>query len=128
MKKLLIFPILIILGACAQLQAIQGVYNTVTTATVSSGDVVIAANAFDVLKVTAVNYGNYCISQNFPRPVCSAGNRRIVIKAVRAGTAARVQLEASINTGQPAVASVYNALIVAVQALQASPINTVKGS
>lgn len=126
MKKLLLATALALsLGACADL---QGIYTLATTATVPAGSVIIAANSFDALKATAVNYGNYCVSQRFPQPVCSASNRRTVIKAVNAGTAARVQLEASINTGQPAIATVYNVLIGAVNSLQTSPINTLKGS
>ena len=124
MKRILIIGFLLLLGACAQL---QGVYNLATTATVPAGDVVIAANAFDALKATAVNYGHYCVDQKFPQPVCSAANRRGVIKAIRTGTAARIQLEASINTGQPALSTVYNVLIASVNVLNASPINTVKG-
>lgn len=113
------------LGGCANL---QGIYTLATTATVPAGDVVIAANAFDALKGTAVNYANYCVAQHFPVPVCSKANRRAVIKAVNSGTAAKVQLEASITTAQPALSTVYNTLIAAVNALQASPISTVKGS
>lgn len=124
MKKFLLLALLT-LGGCAQL---NGIYNAATTATVSAGDVVIAANAFDALKATAINYGNYCVAQHFPVPICSKSNRRAVIKAVNSGTAARVQLEASINTGQSALSTVYNVLIAAVNSLQASPINTVKGS
>lgn len=113
------------LGGCASL---QNVYTLATTATVPVGTVVITANAFDALKATAINYANYCVAQKFPQPTCSAANRRSVIKAVNAGTAARVQLEASINTTQPALSTVYNTLVAAVNALTASPINTVKGS
>lgn len=126
MKKLVLAAALALaLGGCANL---SGIYTLATTATVPAGDVVIAANAFDALKATAVNYGNYCITQHFPVPVCSKANRRSVIKAVNTGSAARVQLEASINTAQPAIATVYNTLIAAVNALQSSPINTVKGN
>lgn len=124
MKKLALL-LALALGGCANL---QGIYNLATTATVPANEVVIAANAFDALKATATNYGQYCVTQKFPQPVCSAANRRAVIKSVNAGTAARVQLEASINTNQPAIATVYNVLIGAVNALQTSPINSVKGS
>ena len=124
MKRFILLAVVLALGGCAQL---QGVYTAATTATVSAGNVVIAANAFDALKATAINYGNYCVAQHFPRPVCSASNRRSVIRAVNAGTAARIQLEASINTGQPALATVYNVLIAAVNSLQTSPINVSKG-
>jgi hypothetical protein len=115
------------LAGCAGLTKLQNVYEVATTATVPASDVVIAANAFDALKATATNYGNYCVSQNFPRPICSAANRRIVIRSVNSGTKARIALESSISTGTPAVASVYNALIAAVNSLQDSPVNTVKG-
>lgn len=113
------------LAGCANL---QGIYTLATTATVPASSVVIAANSFDALKATAINYANYCVAQKFPQPVCSAANRRSVIKAVNAGTAARIQLEASITTSQPAISTVYNTLIAAVNSLTASPINTVKGS
>jgi len=126
MKKLLsIAALALSLGACAQL---KGAYTVATTSTVPAGDVVIAANSFDALKATAINYGRYCIDQKYPKPVCSASNRRSVIKAVNSGTSARIQLESSINTGQPALSTIYNVLIAAVNNLNASPINTVKGS
>lgn len=133
MKKLLILAALgVSLGGCAQLKTalteIQGVYTFATTATVTSGQAGIVANAYDALKVTATNYGNYCIVQKFPQPLCSAANRRAVIRGVAAGTAARAQIEAAVVSGQPVAAAVYNALVSAVQALQATPINTVKGS
>ena len=133
MKKLLVLLLLApLVAGCAQLQTalddIRATYTFATTTTVAPGQVAIVANAFDALKATAVNYGNYCIAQKFPQPVCSASNRRIVIKAVNAGTAARIQLEAAISTGQPATATLYNALVAAVQSLQGSAINSVKGS
>jgi hypothetical protein len=127
-----IAALVIALGGCTQfktaLSDLQGAYTFATTATVSSGQAGIVANAYDALKVTATNYGNYCIAQKFPQPLCSAANRRAVIKGVAAGTAARAQIEAAVTTGQPIVGTVYNALVSAVNALQATPINTVKGS
>lgn len=129
MKRLILtIALSLALAGCSGLQTLQTAYTAVTTATVPANEVVVAANAFDALKATAVNYGQYCITQHFPRPVCSAANRRAVIKYVNAGTAARVQLEASITTEQPAIASVYNALIAAVNSLQSLPIHTVKGT
>ena len=133
MRKLLILAAVgLSLGGCAQLKnafnEIKGAYTYATTTTVSSGQAAIVANAYDTLKATAVNYGNYCIAQKFPHPVCSASNRRAVIKAVRAGDAARAQIEAPIITGQPVTATIYNTLVAVIQQLQATPINTVKGS
>ena len=123
-KIILAFTLALSLGACANL---QGIYTLATTATVPASDVIIAANSFNAVKATATNYGRYCIAQQFPQPICSAANRRAVIKAVRSGTAARNALEGSMNSGQPAIATVYNTLISAVNALNASPINTVNG-
>src|SRR6185437_16162765 len=133
MKKLFVIALLSLsLGACAQLQTaldeVKGAYTFATTATVTPGQAGIVANAFDALKVTATNYPNYCITQKFPKPVCSAANRRAVIRGVNAGTAARAQIEAAVSTNQPVAGTIYNALVSAVQALQATPINTVKGS
>lgn len=133
MKRLILIAALgLSLAGCAQFQTalsdLQGAYTFATTATVSSGQAGIVANAYDALKVTATTYGNYCITQKFPLPLCSAANRRAVIKGVAAGTAARAQIEAAVGTGQPIAGTVYNALVSAVNALQATPINTVKGS
>ncbi|MDE2602692.1 MAG: hypothetical protein KGL62_10040 [Bradyrhizobium sp.] len=130
-KLLMIAAVGLSLGGCAQLQTAlseaRSVYTYATTKTVASGQAAIVANAYDTLKATAVNYGNYCITQRFPKPVCSASNRRAVIKAVRAGDAARAQIEAPITTGQPVAATLYNTLVAVIQQLQAAPINVAKG-
>ncbi len=125
MKQLLAIGLALWLGACATLQAdlakITQVYTVVTTATVSPTTVIVTANAFDALKATAVNYARYCIQGKFVDPICSAPNRRNVVKAVRSGTAARNQLELSITTNTPATATIYNVLVAAVNGLQGSP-------
>jgi hypothetical protein len=131
MKKLFVIALLgLSLGACAQLQTaiddVKGAYTFATTTTVTPGQAGIVANAYDALKGTAVNYGNYCISQKFPQPVCSAANRRAVIKAMRAGDAARIQIEIPLATSQPVTATLYNTLVAAVNALKAAPINVAK--
>lgn len=121
MKRLIIAAALTLsLGACSTLDTIQ----QVATATVPAQAVIPAANAFDILKGTATNYGRYCIANKMPEPVCSASNRRIVIKFVRSGTSARNQLEASLTTGQPAAASVYNTLVAAIQGLKGTPVTS----
>lgn len=106
------------LGACSTLQQVQ----QVATAEVPAVAVVATANAFDILKGTATNYGRYCIANQMPVPICSASNRRAVIRFVRSGTSARNQLEASLISGTPAAASVYNVLVAAVQGLQGTPV------
>ena len=98
-----------------------GVYRTVTESTVPPETVIPAANAFDILKAGAVNYGRYCIKMKMQPAICDASIRRVVIKSVRAGTNARNQLEASVEQKQPALSSIYNVLVAAVSNLQNSP-------
>lgn len=119
MRKILIAAALALsVSGCTTLQTVQ----QVATATVPASVVIPTANAFDVLKGTATNYGRYCIANKMPEPVCSAGNRRAVIRFGRSGTAARNQLESSVINGTPAAASIYNVLAAAVQGLQGTPV------
>lgn len=124
MKRLILAAALALsLGACSTLDTINTIQQ-VATATVPASVVIPAANAFDILKGTAVNYGRYCIANKMPEPICSASNRRIVVKFVRSGTSARNQLEVSLTTGQPATASVYNTLVAAIQGLKGTPVTS----
>lgn len=119
MKRLFIALALgLSLVGCSTLATLQ----QVSTATVPASVVIPAANAFDILKAAATNYGRYCIQQKMAPAICDASTRRIVVKAVRAGTGARNQMEISVANNQPAIASVYNVLVAAVQSLQASPV------
>lgn len=111
-----------------RIDLVTGVFDMVTDATVPANVVIPAANAFDILKAAATNYGSYCIGRRqatgaWPA-VCSADIRRNVIRSVRAGTAARNQIEESFETGQPVLGSVYNILVSAVRGLKGSPANT----
>jgi hypothetical protein len=125
MRKFIILGLASFLGGCVTLQGdiakLQQVYTIVTTATVPPSTIIITANAFDALKATAINYGTYCIQGKFIDPICSAANRRIVVKAIRTGTAVRNQLELSISSGTPASATLYNVLVSAVNSLSQSP-------
>jgi len=131
-KIVLVLTLAAGLAGCAQLQTaitdLKGAYEFATTTTVTAGQTGIVANAYDALKGTAVNYGNYCVARKFPQPVCSAANRRAVIKAVRSGDAARAQIEVPITSGQPVAAIIFNTLVAAVNALKTTPINVAKGS
>lgn len=113
------------LSACAglqkQIEFAAGVYTTVTETEVPAKFVVPLANSFDILKAAATNYARYCIKQQMAPAICSADIRRQVVRAVRSGTAARNQLEVSLETGQPALGSVYNVLVSAVNGLKSSP-------
>lgn len=121
MRRLIIFGLALALTGCGTITKLQQVYTVVTETTVPPSTVVVAANAFDALKATATNYGRYCIQGKFVDAICSAANRRIVVKAVRSGTAARNQLELSVTTNTPAAATLYNVLVVAVNSLTQSP-------
>ena len=113
------------LAGCAGLQqrldSISGVYTAVTETTVPASVVIPTANAFNILKAGATNYARYCIMQKMAPAICSAATRRIVVKAVRAGTRARDQMEASVESNQPALSSIYNLLVAAVNDLKSSP-------
>jgi len=116
------------LGGCAsELQKFQQAVSIVTETTVPPTSIIVAANAFNGIKATATNYLRWC-KTNLSQPACSPSNRRNVIKYVRAGTAARNQLETYLTTNSNAPATIYNALIAAYDALNdpsQTPVTTV---
>src|SRR6266704_5085986 len=107
MKKLLILTLVLSLGACANL---RNVYTAITEATVSPTQIIVAANAFDALEGTATQYLVYCKS-NLATAICSADNRRSIIKYVRTGRAARNQLETYVASGNAGPSALYNTLV-----------------
>ncbi len=118
MKRLaLILALTLSLGACANLKT---AYQIITEASISPTQIIVAANAFDALEGTATQYLVYCKS-NLATPVCSADNRRSVIKYVRSGRAARNQLETYIASGNAGPAGLYNTLIAAINQLNLTP-------
>lgn len=122
MKRILLIAALALSAAgCAQLQGLKSAYSIVTESTVPAQSVIVAANAFDALQGTATQYLIYC-KANLATAICSAANRRNVIKYVRVGRAARNQLETSIASGANGPAPVYNALIAAITQLNASAV------
>lgn len=121
MKKLAIILVALWLGGCAQLGLLRDAYNYAEGTTVSPQAILIASNAFNALEGTATNYFNYCRSR-LVETVCSADNRRKVIKGVRAGRAARTTLEGYFDRSAPAPAVVYNTLIDAIAVLRLTPI------
>jgi len=121
-KILVIIALAVSLGACAQLQKLEQAYTFVSGSTVPPQAVVVAANTFDGLQGTATQYLIYC-KANLSQPICVATNRRNVIRYVRAGRAARNQLESYIAQGASAPATIYNTLIAAISSLQASAAN-----
>lgn len=127
MKRLL--PVILLalgLAGCATIQNIEGAFNVVTTTTVQPSYVNIAVNTYYGLKATATQYGTYCITNKFPQPACSAANRRGVIKFVKAGDGAVSALQPALASGQPLLSTTYNALVGAINGLQAAPITVAK--
>lgn len=119
MRKIVLALAFVLSGCAGDLQKLQTVYTIVTESTVSPTAIVVAANSFDAIEATATQYLVYC-KANLAQPVCSADNRRVVIRAVRSGRSARNQLETYITQQTPAPAPVYNVLITAINTLQAS--------
>jgi hypothetical protein len=115
MKKiLLLVPLLLTLGACASLQT---AWSVVTGTSVSPTQIVVAANAFDAGEATATQYLLYC-KANAVIAACALKTRQQVVAAVRAGRAARNQLEPYIVSGSAGPSAVYNTLVAAVTSLQ----------
>ncbi len=122
MKKLVIaLALAAALSGCAALQKFENIYTDVSGTTISPQTVYLAVNTFDAAKATATQYFSYCRA-NLTMPICSANNRRAVLKYVRAGTAARNQLETYLQAGSPAPAAIFNTLKAAVDSLQTSAI------
>lgn len=116
MKKLLFAALLLFpLGGCATLQTD---WTIITGASVSPTQIIVAANAFDAAEATATQYLNYCHSAVPAPSYCALTTRQSLVKAVRAGIAARKQLEPYITSGAAGPSALYNTLVATVQALQ----------
>lgn len=120
MKRLfLVLTLALGLSGCAALQKLEDIYTQVSGSTISPQTVYIAVNAFDATKITAANYFTYCRA-HLTINACSADNRRFVLKYIKAGTAARNQLEVYLVAGTAAPIQVYQTLLAAVDALKTS--------
>ena len=117
-RSIALMAVAMALASCASIQTFQ----KVATATVPAEVVIPAANGFNILKGAAVNYGRYCIQQKMAPVICEAGTRRAVIKAVRVGTGARDRMVDSIVSGTPALSSVFNLMVGAIDDLKNSPV------
>lgn len=123
MKRILPLLLVLSLGACAQVNSLIGLATTAVTPT----EAIIAANAFDAAESGATGFLTYC-KANMTNVICSAGNRRSVIKFVRAGRQARNQVETYVQTSTSIPAAVYNALITATSNIKATPAGTFVGA
>jgi hypothetical protein len=116
MRKLALIPLLVLLlGGCAE---VQTAWSVVTGTQVSATQILVIANAFDAAEATATQYLNFCKSTVPVPSYCVLATRKSVVSAVRAGRAARMQLEPYIVSGDAGPAALYNTLVAAVTSLQ----------
>jgi uncharacterized protein YceK len=122
MKKL-VLVLALVLGGCSTIQTLQQVAGTAVTPT----QAIVAANAFDAAESGATGYLVYC-KANITAANCALATRQAVISYVRAGRAARNQIETAITNSSTIPTTLYNALVAAVTNLKASPAATFVGA
>lgn len=123
MKRLgLILGLALGLGACSTLTQLQQVAGTAVTPT----QAIIAANAFDAIEAGATGYLTFC-KANPTSTSCTKTIISSVVQYVRAGRAARNQMETYIQTSATIPTAVYNSVVAAVNNLKATPAATFVG-
>ena len=108
------------LVGCGTIAKIQTAYEAVTSATVSPQAIILAADAFDVVKITATNYlrTKRCTGTN--GPVCrDPALTKTIASAVNNGTDARNTLKQFLRAhpGHLGDQGVYDALTTATATL-----------
>jgi len=120
MRKLLGVAVLVAamgLGACqGAIQKFETAWSVVTQAQVSPTQIVVAGNAFDAAEATATQYLIWC-KANKTNAACALSTRQKVVAGVRAGRAARNQLEPYVVSGSAGPSALYNTLITAINTL-----------
>jgi hypothetical protein len=116
MKWLLPLAFALFLGACSTLSNLE----RAATSSVTPTQAIVAANAFDAAESGATAFLTYCKSTPADA-TCVPANRRAVIKYVRAGRAARNQMETYIQTSASVPSAVYNTVVAAMDNLKATP-------
>lgn len=101
------------------IQKVENVYNTVTGATVSPEAVVVIANTFNAIEITAKNY---LLLPRCPKsqPVCRDPKAtQPLIKAIRLGRTQRDNLEQFLadHPGQLGPSGLYDALNTSITAI-----------
>jgi hypothetical protein len=122
MKKfLVVLPLMLSLGACASFdQKVQTVWSVITSAAVTPQQIIVAANAFDAVEASATQYLSYCSANavNAASTACALKTRQTIVAAVRAGRAARTQLEPYVTSGTAGPSAIYNTLAASITTLQ----------
>jgi hypothetical protein len=116
MKRLFVILITTLaLVGCANLQT---VWTTITSASVSPTQIIVAGNAFDAAEASATQYLSACKSKALPASTCTLAIRKQVVASVRAGRAARNGLEPYVVSGTAGPAALYNAMVTSINTLQ----------
>lgn len=103
------------LGGCASLTK---TWNVIAGTSASPTQIIVAANAFDAGEASATQYLLFC-KATVPAPsYCALSTRKSVVSAVRAGRAARDQLEPYIVSGAAGPIALYNTFVAAISTLQ----------
>jgi hypothetical protein len=109
------------------LQKFEHIYDVAVTTTVPARDVRVAADTFDILKGTVANFAVFCVSNHFTPLGCDVATRRKISMAIKSGAKVRSAIRGSLATNQPVLSTVYNVLISAIDAIQATPAATFTG-
>jgi hypothetical protein len=118
MKKLPFWiAVALTLGGCANLQT---VWTTITSASVSPTQIIVAGNAFDAAEASATQYLLACKSKAIPASTCNLVTRKQVVASVRAGRSARNSLEPYVISGTAGPAALYNAMVTSINTLQSN--------
>lgn len=111
------------LGGCAALSNFQ----QVATSSVSPTQALLAANGFNAAESGATAFLTFCKASP-EASACNANTRRLVIRYVRAGRAARNQIETYIQTSTTVPAAIYNALVAALDNIKNTPASNFIGA
>jgi hypothetical protein len=116
------------LGGCATVtsfgQKVEGVVSAVTGATVSPEAIIILANSFDAMQVTAKNYINPALNKRCNGsngPICRDPVATLALnRAIREGRVARNNAKQFLrdHPGQLGTQGLYDALQLSVSTLQ----------
>lgn len=112
----MIIGVVLALSGCAnQLAKIETAYTTVTDMSVPSTKLAVAAQTFDLAKVTATNYKIYCTPVPSPVGCNDTLIHKTLNPAIKSGTDARDQIKVFIKAHPGALGSkgLYDSVISA---------------
>lgn len=113
---------LVTAGGCSTLQKAQNAFDIITATKVSPAAVILAADTFNALEVSATNYLRLPRCTVTSGPVCRDRlAARAIIKAVRTGRPVRDRLEVFLrdHPGELGPQGLYDALTNTAQTIQA---------